>query len=160
MCQPQNVGGGVFLHWHEDGVYLSADDGRTWHGFRELYLDPRRDAADFGTAFGIDKSVHQSQFVETEPGRVLVSLGQSAHHRVMLIFDVDWLMARSRFCNFSDSLRQWSVFSYYKGNRRALRIQPYARVRTRRRAVAGALPFQRFAAYFPPWCSLEFPRLS
>ena len=115
MCQPQNVGGGVFLHWHEDGVYLSADDGRTWHGFRELYLDPRRDAADFGTAFGIDKSVHRSQFVETEPGRVLVSLGQSAHHRVMLIFDVDWLMARSRFCNFSDSLRQWSVFSYYKG---------------------------------------------
>ena len=60
MCQPQNVGGGVFLHWHEDGVYLSADDGRTWHGFRELYLDPRRDAADFGTAFGIDKSVRRN----------------------------------------------------------------------------------------------------
>lgn len=105
----------VFTNRNAIHAALSDDDGRTWHGFRELYLDPRRDAPDFGTASGIDKSVHQSQFVETDPGRVLVSLGQSARHRVMLIFDVDWLMARSRYCDFSDSLRQWSVFSYYKG---------------------------------------------
>lgn len=105
----------VFTNRNAIHAAISSDDGKTWTGFRELYLDPRRDAADFGSTPGIDKSVHQSQFVETEPGRVLVSLGQHPLHRVMLIFDVDWLNEKSRFCDFSDGLKQWSVFNYYKG---------------------------------------------
>ncbi len=105
----------VFTNRNVIHAAVSSDDGRTWYGFRELYLDPHRNAADFGTAAGIDKSVHQSQFIETDSGRVLVSIGQMARHRVMLIFNVDWLYAPSRFCDFSDGLQQWSVFSYYKG---------------------------------------------
>lgn len=105
----------VFTNRNVIHAAISADGGLTWQGFRELYLDPHRNAADFGTASGIDKSVHQSQFIETDNARVLVSLGQSSRHRKMLIFDVDWLNAKSRFCDFSDGLQQWSVFSYYKG---------------------------------------------
>jgi hypothetical protein len=43
---------------------ISADDGRTWRGFRELYLNDRRNDADFrttgGNAESLDKSIHQS----------------------------------------------------------------------------------------------------
>lgn len=105
----------VFTNRNAIHAAISSDEGRTWQGFRELYLDHRRDAADFGSTPGIDKSVHQSQFVEIEPGKLLVSLGQHPLHRVMLRFHVDWLYEKERFCDFSDGLAQWSVFSYYKG---------------------------------------------
>lgn len=105
----------VFTNRNAIHAALSADDGKTWTGFRELYLDPRRNASDFGTTAGIDKSVHQSQFVETDPGRLLVSLGQHPLHRAIVMFDADWLNETERFCDFSDGLDQWSVFNYYKG---------------------------------------------
>ncbi len=105
----------VFTNRNAIHAAISADDGKTWRGFRELFLDERRDAADFGTTPGIDKSVHQSQFVEVGPGEILVSLGQHPLHRKMILFNVNWLLEKERFCDFSDSLNQWSVFNYYKG---------------------------------------------
>ncbi len=105
----------VFTNRNVIHAAISSDDGKTWQGFRELYLDPRRDAEDFGTIPGIDKSVHQSQFVELDPGEILVSLGQHPLHRVMLRFHADWLYEKERYCDFSDGLEQWSLFSYYKG---------------------------------------------
>ncbi len=105
----------VFTNRNAIHAAISADDGKTWSGFRELYLDPRRDAADFGTSAGIDKSVHQSQFVETDPGRLVVSLGQHPLHRAIVMFDADWLNETERFCDFSDGLAQWSVFNYFEG---------------------------------------------
>ncbi len=30
-------------------------------------------------------------------------------------FNADWLYEKERYCDFSDGLNQWSVFSYYKG---------------------------------------------
>lgn len=105
----------VFTNRNAIHAAISSDDGKTWHGFRELYLDPRRDAEDFGTSPGIDKSVHQSQFVEPSPGRILVSLGQHPLHRALVLFDVDWLYQAERKDDFSNGLNDWSVFSYYKG---------------------------------------------
>lgn len=94
---------------------ISADEGKTWQGFRELYLDDRRDAADFGSVSGIDKGLHQTQFVEAYPGRIIVSVGQHRLHRKILALDEAWLLQKNRRCDFSDSLKQWSVFSYCKG---------------------------------------------
>ncbi len=105
----------VFTNRNAIHAAISSDEGKSWQGFRELYLDPRRDASDFGTIRGIDKSVHQSQFVELDSGVVLVSLGQHPLHRVMVRFNVDWLYEKERECDFSDGLDQWSTFSYYKG---------------------------------------------
>ena len=52
---------------------ISDDDGKTWTGFRELYLNPLRNEHDFATRGGkdvsLDKSVHQSQAVELPVGR-------------------------------------------------------------------------------------------
>lgn len=105
----------VFTNRDAIHAAISEDDGKSWIGMRELYLDPLRDAADYAWAQGIDRGVHQSQFVEVEPGKVLVSLGQNKLHRSMLLFDVNWLYEKERFCDFSDSLAEWSTFGYYKG---------------------------------------------
>lgn len=97
-------------------VALSTDDGKTWKGFRELILNPERDARDYGSSNkGMDKSVHQVQAVEVVPGKVLVSAGQSAACRKMIVFDPNWLNEPTRFCDFSNGLEDWSTFRYYKG---------------------------------------------
>lgn len=105
----------VFTNRDAIHAAISEDDGKTWIGMRELYLDPLRNASDYASVAGIDRGVHQSQFIEVKPGKVLVSLGQHKLHRSLVLFDVGWLYEKERFCDFSDSLAQWSSFNYYKG---------------------------------------------
>lgn len=97
---------------------ISEDDGTTWKGFRELILNPKRNDSDYGEAdqrLSLDMSVHQNQSVELPGGNVLVSLGQHAEHRKMLIFDPNWLNETSREDDFSSGLDNWSTFLYKKG---------------------------------------------
>ncbi|ADV43976.1 hypothetical protein Bache_2002 [Bacteroides helcogenes P 36-108] len=94
---------------------ISDDDGKTWQGFRELYLDDRRNAADFASQAGMDKGLHQSQVVEVAPGKLLFSVGQHHLHRKLLLMDKQWLYAKDRKWTPSDSLDKWSTFSYLKG---------------------------------------------
>ena len=59
---------------------ISEDDGRTWRGFREIALNPIRNAADFRQRGNlpfeeIDKSVHQTQALELPDGKVLLAYG-------------------------------------------------------------------------------------
>lgn len=105
----------VFTNRNATHVAISEDDGETWIGMRELLLDLRRDADDFATAPGADKSVHQAQAVELEDGKVLAAVGQNKLHRKMVIFDVDWLYETYRENDFSNGLEDWSTFRYYKG---------------------------------------------
>lgn len=105
----------VFTNRNALHAAISEDDGKTWCGFRELYLDARRNSSDFGSSAGMDKSVHQTQFVEPSEGKLVVSLGQNQLHRKILLFDVNWLKENERYSNFSDSLKCWSTFQYYKG---------------------------------------------
>lgn len=94
---------------------ISRDDGKTWEGFRELYADPRRNAADFATVAGGDKSAHQTQFVEPANGKIVAAIGQHRLERVIAVFDTKWLLEKSRVCDFSNGLDDWSVFNYKKG---------------------------------------------
>jgi hypothetical protein len=98
---------------------ISDDDGKTWKGFRELYLNPLRNESDFATSGGnkvsLDKSVHQSQAVELRGGKVLVALGQHPLVRAMIIFDPGWLYGKERADNFTNGLNNWSTFKYIKG---------------------------------------------
>ncbi|MFI3281493.1 MAG: exo-alpha-sialidase [Rikenellaceae bacterium] len=105
----------VFTNRSASHVAISEDSGKTWIGMRELILDQMRNSPEFGTSQGRDKSVHQAQAVEVEPGKILVSAGQNKLNRKMLLFDVDWLYEDSRSSNFSDDLNSWSAFRYYKG---------------------------------------------
>ena len=97
---------------------ISDDDGKTWKGFRELYINPNRNDFDYKNAdrsSSIDMSVHQTQSVELPSGEVLVSLGQHKDHRKLLLFDPNWLNETSRVGDFSDGLDNWSTFLYQKG---------------------------------------------
>ena len=106
----------VFTNRDVTHVAVSDDDGKTWKGFRELYMDPMRNDTDYAVhGGGIDRGVHQAQFVEVAPGKVLASIGQHPLHRAMMMFDVNWLYEKSRFNDFTDSLSQWSTFNYMNG---------------------------------------------
>lgn len=97
---------------------ISADDGQTWRGFRELYLNDRRNDADFRTSGGnsdsLDKSIHQSQAVELPEGKILLAFGQHSLCRRLIIFDPDWLLEDHREDDFALGLGGWSVQQYLK----------------------------------------------
>jgi hypothetical protein len=98
---------------------ISDDDGKTWQGFRELYLNPLRNDSLMATRFGKmgsnDRSVHQSEIVESGDGEVLVSLGQHPEFRSLVKFNPDWLYEKKRSDDFSDGLSKWSVQKYIRG---------------------------------------------
>ncbi len=106
----------VFTNRDAIHAAISEDDGNTWIGFRELFLNPLRNEPDFatsgGTATGMDKSVHQSQAVELQHGKVLVALGQHPGCRRLLVFDPGWLYETERKADFGNGLEDWSVQQY------------------------------------------------
>ena len=88
---------------------ISDDDGRTWRGFREILLNPIRNAVDFrengnDQSQEKDKSVHQTQAIELPGGKVLLALGQGASARRIVVFDPDWLCETSRSEDFKTGL--------------------------------------------------------
>ncbi len=97
---------------------ISADDGKTWRGFRELYLNDHRNDGDYrssgGNAGSLDKSIHQSQAVELPEGKILLAFGQHEFCRRLIIFDPDWLLEDHREDDFSLGLGGWSVQQYLK----------------------------------------------
>ena len=120
-------GGRILLFWNgcekpprvdEDGVYggrdvlhaaISADEGRTWRGFREVYRDPTRNlsppaSGDRGTAYPMP--------YRSADGKVLVLAGQG-RAGATLLFDPDWLEETHHESDFSDGLEQWSVFKHF-----------------------------------------------
>ena len=121
----------VFTNRDAAHAAISEDDGRTWIGFRELWLDPRRNAADYALTGGVDRGVHQIQFVELDDGRILAALGQHPLHRAMLVFGLDWLYESGRHADFTaGDLADWSVQSYVVGveGHRAINRRPGAQL--------------------------------
>ena len=108
----------VFTNRDAIHAAISEDDGKTWQGFRELHLNDLRNAVDFRSRGGadatVDKSVHQSQAVELPHGKVLLSFGQHAECRRMVIFDPNWLYETDRREDFRFGLGAWSIHQYLK----------------------------------------------
>lgn len=107
----------VFTNRDAIHAAISEDDGATWRGFRELYLNPLRNEGDFALSHGgprasLDKGVHQAQAMEVADGKVLVALGQHPACRKLLLFDVRWLYETRRQEDFTRGLEAWSVHQY------------------------------------------------
>ena len=88
---------------------ISDDDGKSWRGFREIILNPIRNAPDFrmngnDPAQENDKSVHQTQALELPGGKVLLALGQGASARRIVVFDPGWLYETERSEDFKAGL--------------------------------------------------------
>lgn len=106
----------VFTNRDVTHVAISEDDGATWIGFRELSMDPLRNESDYALrGRGVDRGMHQAQFVEPEPGKIVAAIGQHPLHRRIMAFDVDWLYESERADSFADGLTDWSTFNYING---------------------------------------------
>ena len=104
---------------HGEGVYggrdalhiaVSTDDGVTWRGFREIYLDYRRNdnpakSGDRGTAYPLG--------AYTEDGRIMVIAGQGTGGRIPVLIDPEWVVETRARTDFSDGLAQWSVYKHH-----------------------------------------------
>lgn len=115
----QGLGEDLFTNRDAFHAAISADEGKTWTGFREVLLNERRNDADFRTSGGnsycLDKSVHQSQAFELPEGKVLVSVGQHPKCRRLIIFDPEWLNEKDRKDEFHLGLDSWCTFQFVKG---------------------------------------------
>lgn len=111
-CQmPERIDGqGVYAGRDALHGAVSQDDGKTWRGFREILLDPRRHQSpprkgDRGTAYPYSVISADGKSVE-------VTAGQGGH-RVVLRIDPDWFLERERKDDFSKGIEGWSLFKGY-----------------------------------------------
>jgi len=86
---------------------ISADEGQTWCGFREVYRDPFRNgtppkSGDRGTAYPFA--------VVAKDGRIALVSGQGGGRRGLVLVDPQWLLETQASDDFSRGLDDWCVF--------------------------------------------------
>ena len=106
---PKHEGVGVYGGRDALHMAISNDEGRTWQGFREIYLDHRRNdnpaaSGDRGTAYPL------AAF--TEEGQIVVLAGQGKGGRNPILVDPDWITATSAESDFHDGLEQWTIYQH------------------------------------------------
>ncbi|WP_395736598.1 sialidase family protein [Prosthecobacter sp.] len=106
---PKHDGVGVYGGRDALHIAISDDDGRTWQGFREIYLDHRRNdnpaaSGDRGTAYPL------AAF--DEQGRIIVLAGQGKGGRNPIVVDPAWITETAAESDFSDGLAQWSTYQH------------------------------------------------
>lgn len=107
---PRHQGEGVYGGRDALHIAVSDDEGRTWRGFREIYLDHRRNdnptrSGDRGTAYPLDAF--------TSDGHIVVLAGQGEGGRNPIVIDPEWIVETEAHTDFSDGLEQWSVYKHY-----------------------------------------------
>ncbi len=115
----QGVWEDVFTNRDVNHMAISEDDGRTWIGMREVALNPIRNQADFrsfGGADSRDKSVHQGEMLELPFGKLLLSYGQNAAVRKVVLLDPNWLYERERREDFRYGLEKVTTHLFLTSN--------------------------------------------
>lgn len=92
------MGGREALH-----AAISADEGKSWQGFREVLVEPEPAATrgDRGSAY--------SSAAENKNGKVVFVSGQGEGRKAVVLFDPDWLTQTSATDDFSRGLEQWTL---------------------------------------------------
>jgi BNR repeat-like domain len=99
---PYAHGGRQVLH-----AAISADEGKTWRGYREVVRDPLRNEppppnGDFGTAYPFPTL--------TADGKVLIHTGQGKGRNALVLLDPRCLYETHQSTDFTKGLKDWSVF--------------------------------------------------
>lgn len=103
----------VFTNRDSHHIALSSDNGKTWKGFREIILDEHRNNDNYATFNGPeDRGKHQSEFVELDNKRILISLGQHKEHRRLMIVELPWVYETSRANAFENGTDDWTIHTY------------------------------------------------
>lgn len=110
-CQmpPRHQGAGVYGGRDALHAAVSADEGATWRGFREVYRDPFRNQTpprrgDRGTAY--------PGMAAAQDGTLVLVTGQG-NRRTMLLVDPEWLLERAQEEDFSKDLSAWHVWKEF-----------------------------------------------
>lgn len=113
--QPPRLGkAGVYGGRDALHAAISADEGKTWRGFREIYRDPRRNETpprqgDRGTAYPVG--------IPTRDGKLLISSGQGGRRRMLLV-DPEWLTRNTQAETFQHGLNAWHTWKPFGPARR------------------------------------------
>ena len=104
---PRVEGAGVYGGRDALHAAMSTDQGRTWHGFREIYRDATRHASppkegDRGTAY--------PRAAFDRAGQLTVLSGQGEGRRKLIQVDPEWLLETSASTDFADGLDSWHAF--------------------------------------------------
>lgn len=111
-CENTSRVGGQGVYTNRDAIHaaISRDEGKTWRGYREVYLDPLRNQSppkmgDRGSAYPYP--------AVTADGKILLITGQGEGRRSLVLLDPDWLEQTHRDDDFSHGLENWSVFTTF-----------------------------------------------
>ncbi|MFA6108798.1 MAG: sialidase family protein [Candidatus Latescibacterota bacterium] len=131
LRHPYAYGGRQVLH-----AAISADEGATWRGMREVARDPLRHrpppvSGDHGTAYPFP--------VVTADGAVLVCTGQGEGRTILARLEPEYLLETVQRTDFDGGLEDWSVFGT-----RGVGLVPHPD-----RDAARVLRLQRVDAEFP-----------
>jgi hypothetical protein len=104
---PRIDGQGVYGGRDALHAAISADGGKTWRGFCEVYRDPFRDktppkSGDRGTAYPFG--------TYDRDGNILVLSGQGGVRRNFVKFHPDWLTLTTKDDDFKNGLDGWHTF--------------------------------------------------
>jgi len=107
---PRHQGEGVYGGRDALHIAVSEDDGQTWRGFREIYLDHRRNdnparSGDRGTAYPLG--------AYTSDGKIVVISGQGANGRNPILIDPEWIVTPKARTSLSDGLKQSSTYTHH-----------------------------------------------
>ena len=107
---PRQEGEGVYGGRDALHIAVSDDEGQTWRGYREIYLDHRRNdnptrTGDRGTAYPLGAF--------TSAGHIVILAGQGEGGRNPIVIDPEWIVETEARTDFSDGLKQWSVYKHY-----------------------------------------------
>lgn len=109
QCEDPSRVNGAPIYTNRDVLHaaVSADGGKTWSGYREVYRDPLRNQSppkqgDRGTAYPYS--------VEVAANRILLGTGQSAKRVAMIQVDPNWITATHAEEDFSQGADNWSTY--------------------------------------------------
>ena len=101
---------GVYTNRDALHAAISADEGKTWRGYREVYRDPLRNQSPPRTG---DRGTAYSYATATRDGKILMITGQGHGRRLILRVDPQWLEETYQEDDFFQGLDGWSVFKAF-----------------------------------------------
>jgi hypothetical protein len=149
---------GKWIYTGRDALHgaISSDDGKTWQGFREVYVDPFRNEdppprGDFGTGY--------PNAAKSPNGKIVFIAGQNTGRCRMFLLDPAWLKETVHEDDFARGLDGWSVFKSYGPVRsyRRSRVAGAQRIQHPSKANAWVLHLRRPDEKIGDGASWNFP---